>query len=219
MIKKLTYLIYWMVQPAEKIRIFYKLATKSSSFLVRSGWIRAYMEKKPLDQDGNPLPWNTYGYIDFIKERLPAESHVFEYGAGFSTMFYQNRVAKVTSVEHDKVWYELLKPQLKDNVDFEFQELVYGGEYCQATLKKGEKYDLIVVDGRDRVACMRHAPKALSENGVIVLDDSFRERYQEGIDYLLAQGFKHLHFAGLKPGSRDMHRTTIFYKEKNIFQL
>ncbi|CCQ59484.1 hypothetical protein CWATWH0005_2195 [Crocosphaera watsonii WH 0005] len=33
---------------------------------------------------------------------------MFEYGAGFSTLWWQNKVNRVYSVEHDQAWCERL---------------------------------------------------------------------------------------------------------------
>ena len=42
----------------------------------------------PIDKNSNPLPWVTYGFIDFISERLNKSIDVFEYGSGNSTLWY-----------------------------------------------------------------------------------------------------------------------------------
>lgn len=66
---------------------------------------------------------------------------------------------------------------------------------------------------------MKEAIHALKAGGVIVLDDSGRDYYQKGIDFLLQEGFKKIPFRGMKPGSRDIHETTVFYREDNLFNL
>jgi predicted O-methyltransferase YrrM len=43
------------------------------------------------------------------------------------------------------------------------------------------KFDLIVIDGRAREACLEKAVKHLKENGVIVFDNVERKRYREAI--------------------------------------
>jgi spermidine synthase len=78
-----------------------------------------------------------------------------------------------------------------------------------------KKYDVIIVDGRDRVNCCKQAVAALSKNGVVVLDDSERDFYSPGIAFLKKQGFKELAFSGISPGLFYYKTTSVFYKTDN----
>ncbi len=50
-------------------------------------------------------------------------------------------------------------------------------------------FDIVLVDGRDRNNCIFNAITALKENGIIILDDGERKRYEKGIDRLTREGF------------------------------
>jgi hypothetical protein len=76
-----------------------------------------------------------------------------------------------------------------------------------------------IVDGRDRMNRIKQSISALSAKGVILLDDSQRERYQEGIDFAKSKGFKALNFEGLKATGTEVDRTTIFYRVGNCFDI
>ena len=60
---------------------------------------------------------------------------------------------------------------------------------------------------------------ALSARGVILLDESPRERYQEGIDFAKDRGFKTLNLEGLKATGIEVDCTTIFYSAGNCFDI
>lgn len=184
-------------------------------YLHEIGWFKAFDSKSAVDGDGNPIPWVTYPFIDFIKDRIKKDHTVFEFGSGNSTLFYAKYADSVVSVEHNKEWYEKISQNRAENSKMIFCDLVYGGDYCQMPLKLGEKFDVIIIDGRDRVNCCKHAIDALSENGVIVLDNSERESYKPGIDFLVEKGFKHLYFSGIVPGLFYRVTTSVFYKEGN----
>jgi predicted O-methyltransferase YrrM len=47
-------------------------------------------------------------------------------------------------------------------------------------------FDLVVVDGRARVACAERALPRLAPGGVLLLDDAWRRRYRVGIRSLPA---------------------------------
>ena len=100
-----------------------------------------------------------------------------------------------------------------------FIEADVDGEYCRSIRRSGRTYHLVLVDGRDRVNCVKQSIDQLSQEGVVLLDDSEREGYREGIEYACSRGFRRLDFEGLKPTGGKPHRTTIFYRSENCLGL
>ena len=196
-----------------KLRSFLSFGTKG--YLAEIGWIKAFETKSPVDLEGNPIPWVTYSFIDFIKERITKNHVVFEFGSGNSTLFYAKHTANVVSVEHDKDWFENIKQLAPVNSEMIFSDLVYDGNYCRVPVKCEQKFNIIIVDGRDRVNCCKNSLGALTEDGVVVLDDSEREQYSEAVNFLINEGFKHLSFSGISPGFFYRKSTSVFYKDVN----
>ncbi len=186
-----------------------------SGYLKETGWIESFIHGMPVDKYLNPLPWVTYPYIDFISDRLNPDMEVFEFGSGNSTIWYANRVKSVISVEHDKSWYEYMLLRIPKNVTLIFMELDYGGKYSKCIHNFEQNFDIIIIDGRDRVNCIKNSILKLKDRGVIILDDSERIEYNEGIKDLLNKGFKRIDFWGISPGLFYKKCTTIFYKENN----
>ena len=195
------------------------LSFNNKGYLDQIGWFKAFDSKEPVDENSNPLPWVTYSFIDFIKGRLNKNLKVFEFGSGNSTYFYAKYAEKVVSVEHDRIWYNKLYSSMPENSDLIYCSLSRNGDYCRAALKLTEKFDIIIVDGRDRVNCCKQAINALSSNGVIVLDDSEREIYKDGINFLTDNGFKQLSFSGISPGLFYLKSTSIFYRPTNCLNI
>ena len=46
------------------------------------GGYHSYLERKPQDNNKNPIPWYTYSAIEFLRQLDFSNSHVFEYGSG-----------------------------------------------------------------------------------------------------------------------------------------
>ena len=100
---------------------FLRLGTHPQSFVKSSGLLRSFRENRPVDFAGNPLPWLPYSLIRILDERVTSEMRVFEYGAGYSTLFFADRVETVVSIEHAEAWVETLKTAMPNNVVLEVQ--------------------------------------------------------------------------------------------------
>lgn len=188
---------------------------RRAGLLKEDGWYRSFREEASVDIDGNPLPWITYPAIEFLKRRITPEMSVFEYGSGGSTLWWAARVNEVISVEHDKEWYKKMAPIVPDNVNINHIELEYGGAYAGKVKGYVNKFDIVVIDGRDRVNCAINSLTALKKTGVIVWDNSDREEYDKGYQFLIDHGFKKIEFIGLAPICIFKAETSVFYRPDN----
>jgi precorrin-6B methylase 2 len=184
------------------------------SYIKDSGWLNSFHTKRSVDANGNPLPWVTYPFIHFIEERLNTGMALFEYGSGNSSRWYAKNVGTVTAVEHDEEWYKLVKNQIPANASVVYRSLD-GVAYEEEVFSAKKLYDLVIVDGRKRVNCVKCAYKSIAENGVIVLDNSDRPSYQEAHDFMKGKGFKKIDFWGLSPITAHLCCTTVFYRGNN----
>ena len=180
-----------------------------------SGWIRSAHHKRAMSQHGDPLPWYTYGAIWFLSKRINPAWSVLEFGSGQSTLWWAARVKSVTAIEGNAKWYAFLRERLPANVTYKFVPLDQDGKYCRAGLDAPASFDVVVIDGRDRVNCARNVLDKLRHDGVIVWDNSDREKYQDGFAFLAAHGFKRLEFHGSGPVNALPWETSIFYRPTN----
>lgn len=183
------------------------------------GWTNSVDNNLPLNNKNQPIPLATYPYLDFICERLNNQMTIFEYGSGNSTLFFASIVKEVYSVEHNKSWYYYLKYKLPQNCHLQFIALEYDGKYSIAPQLTNKKFDIVIVDGRDRVNCMKQSIQSLNDGGVIILDDSERDYYAPGIKFLLDNGFKKIDFYGIRPTHLLKACTTIFYRNNNVLDI
>lgn len=192
---------------------------KKPSYLKDVGWFVSLNKSIPVDKDGAAVPWYTYGAIDFLSGRISREMAVFEYGSGNSTIWWAERVSRVVSCEHDEEWFLKLKEQVPDNVQYIHQKLSPLGDYSRAILQYDKEFDIIVLDGRNRVNCAKNCLCALTDRGVIVWDNSDRDKYEAGYDFLIENGFKRLDFKGIGPINTYGWCTSMFYKTQNCLGL
>jgi hypothetical protein len=151
------------------------------SYLHKTGWVESLICWEPLSQGGDSVPWMSYQAIAFLDERLNSDTSLFEYGSGFSKKFYAQRVRSVTSVEYDAEWHKKVGEMIPGNVTIPHRPLEPPRVYEEAIAELPTDFD-VVVDGRNRVRCLINSLRKVNAAGVIVLDDSERPKYREGIE-------------------------------------
>ena len=188
------------------------------SQLTENGWFKSYTTKKSINAQGDPIPWCTYSFIQFIEPRLKSNFQLFEYGCGNSTLWYSKRVESIIAVEHHQGWAETIAAIAPVNVQILFKE-IENGSYAASPVATGKMFDIVIVDGQDRVNALLNAEKVLSNNGIIILDNAERPEYIYGTDYLIQSGFKRLDFWGNAPIVAYNSLTSIFYRTSNCLEI
>jgi SAM-dependent methyltransferase len=194
-------------------------ALRERSPLREDGWFRSFRERRPVDASGAPVPWISYAAFRFLAPRVRPEWRVFEFGCGYGTLWWAARVSRVVSCEHDAAWRERIAALAPSNATFLHVPLEYGGAYARAALDQGGPFDLIVVDGRDRVRCAVQSVGALAAGGVLLWDNTDRPNYAPGLDELRGLGFRRIDFDGLAPVEPIRTRTSILYRDGNVLGL
>lgn len=183
------------------------------NYLSVSGWNKSVRQRKPVDRNGEVLPWFTYSFAHFIQERINDKFHVFEFGSGNSTIWFSKFGCKIVSVEHDKTWYDIMQPTLSKNpkISYKLRDLE-SKKYIDEVTNYSDEFDIIVLDGRERVQCCLNALPALKKGGVILWDNSDRTEYEEGYKFLETNNFKRIDFHGMGPINSRAWCTSVFYK-------
>ncbi len=192
-----------------------RLARSGYGYLARTGWVKSVRAGRSIDAGGNPVPWITFPAIAFLESRVKPTMRVFEYGSGNSTLWWAARVAFVETCEHDPDWARRVEPLLPGNARLRLIALGQGSRYSRAAADTGQTYDIIVIDGRQRVDCARSCLPALEPDGVVIWDNSDREEYAAGYRHLLDHGFRRIDFTGLGPINAYGWTTSVFYRDRN----
>jgi hypothetical protein len=154
------------------------------------------------------IPWMTFEAIRWLERFIDKQSNIFEWGMGGSTLFFLDRAANVVSVDHDASWFDRLHGMMSTNSGWKGYKVEpvrvpcdqasdptsteqYGSsspefshhsfeDYVRVIDQYADKsFDVIVVDGRSRPACTKHAVAKLSLGGILVLDNAERPQYQQ----------------------------------------
>ena len=116
---------------------------------------------------------------DFIAAR-GGEVKILEFGSGASTIFLLRRGATVVTVEHHEEWAGALREvatarDIGEKLTILRRDRPYAN--VPAEFPEGTTFDILLVDGRERVDCLRQALPLVKSDGLVLLDDSQRERY------------------------------------------
>jgi hypothetical protein len=190
----------------------------SRGYLNVTGWFRSRVTGSAVDFHGEAVPWITYPCIRFLESRIHARMVVFEFGSGASTAWWSKRVSRVVSCEHDRMWFERVRAQAAANVEM-IHATPEGGQYSGQILRYKREFDVVAIDGEDRVECAMKSVDALKEDGVIVWDNTDRDIYKRGFDFLLARGFRRVDFWGMAPLVLFESLTSVFYRDGNCLAL
>ncbi|WP_146113735.1 FkbM family methyltransferase [Sphingobacterium gobiense] len=190
------------------------LSLSVKGYFVQKGWLNAYLTKQAISADGEPIPWLTYSFLDFLDGRLNKALSLFEYGSGNSTLFFAKQIQFVRSIEHDEKWYNKIKSALPSNAEISYVPLE-NQQYETVILQEEKHYDIVLVDGRERLKCLKNAVQRLTPQGVILLDDAERSKYEEAFSFMKSLGFKYIPFSGIAIGAIHDKQTVVFYKEEN----
>jgi hypothetical protein len=157
------------------------------------------------------LPWYNQDLISFLNSYLKPNFNVFEYGGGNSTLYYSNLVKTVSTIETKKEWVNfVLLQKSKENIEIKLcQDLPnFSKEIANFTIKK---FDLIVIDSRDRAKCLEECQNFVLDSGAIILDNSERENLILPQKNLISKGFKKTSFSGIRGDGRISY-SSLFLK-------
>ncbi len=188
------------------------------------------------------IPWIPFACQDFIGESIGPESVVFEFGSGGSTLYFLSRVKHLVSVEHDEDWYAKVKYTLDEDrtqnseyyleapisnpagnnpgpCPFGYEGSGSPGMTFYSYASKIDRYDdnsfdLVMVDGRARNACLWHARRKIKPGGYLVLDNAEREEYSAAIR--LMEEWQAREFFGIPPYIRDFCKTIVWKRPGEI---
>src|SRR4028119_1862293 len=175
-----------------------KLLRIAGNFATHPEYIPRYLRDRAPERSSPleiELPWISYAAIDFLDGYLKPDMTVYEYGSGGSTLFFASRVARVTSTEHDPLWYSLVQTKLQaksvTNVNLQLVECdlsqtpdFENSHYVQSL--RDTEADVILIDGLEidgpkhdskynlRPICFALAETQIKQGGIIILDDSWR---------------------------------------------
>jgi len=182
------------------------------SALLALGWFKSLRIKKSIDKNFNPIPWWTYPTIAFLQDRLTPNLKVLEFGSGASTLWLCRFALEVISIEDNKEWGKYVQSRLPEN-----GTLIITDSYENFidAYHSNSKFDIIIIDAGDRLNIGGKIVHLLSDDGVIIWDNTDGPDWTQIKNLLSLHNFLEISFQGMIAQEIAISRTTIFYRKMN----
>jgi hypothetical protein len=175
------------------------------------GHMKSARTRSVIDAQANPVPWFTYPAIEYLKQLDLSNRNVFEFGSGFSTLFWGKHCASVVSVEDHQKWYERIRKMAPHNAECLFRP--DRRAYSEAIQERNTTFDIIVIDGSHRHECAVLAKERLAANGFFILDNS--DWFARTAKFLREPNLIQVDMAGLTPVN-GYSSTTSFFLTRSV---
>ncbi len=152
------------------------------------GYLESSKTEVPVNGAGEIIPLYTYPCYEYLNSIDWSDSKVFEFGSGYSTVWWNRLGADVYGVDMSKEWADRY-----DKVMYEPDK----EKYPQSIYTYNIKFDVITLDcSHVRYECVAPSLDCLNDGGVIVLDNS--EQWRNTKHLLDASDLIPVHFHGFK---------------------
>lgn len=163
-------------------------------------------------QEGNSfIPWYNFPLIDFLSGYMQPNMKIFEFGAGFSTLFYASNGCVVNAVETNPEWIEnITQFGKKAEISHLFKiKHTPPHKLASSILIENTVFDIIIIDSYHRLECLQSAI-SVYKKGLIILDNSERQNLQSADG--IASGFQCKVFEGSGVNRKGTSQAKVFWK-------
>jgi hypothetical protein len=167
-----------------------------------------------VDQNGRPIPWLTYPFLDFFDDLNTSSWTILEFGSGQSTLYWSARAKKVVSYEHNVAWLKKMQQKVPPGADLRLFTSLEALENLSALPTQP---DLVLVDGWERESCVRKCLAVFGTEPFYVLDNS--ERYTDIRRLFSGSGCTEIRFKGFGPVNNYDWCTSLFVTPQNLAKL
>lgn len=126
-------------------------------------------------ETGLIMPWYTLPALQWLKQQDIKQWEVFEYGAGYSTIWWRLNCRTVDSIDHSNNWANAMSAICaKDKSDY----IEFIG-FCRESTINEMGFDCVVIDGEHRKECLEHSIDYVAYGGYVIIDNWGQEDFPD----------------------------------------
>jgi len=167
------------------------------------GFVESSQNNIPLNNKNEIIPMYTYPCYEYLNSIDWKNANVFEYGCGYSTIWWTQKNVNYNAVEDDEKWFNNIKSK-QPNIKLK-KKLK---EYVNSIYSLNKKFDVIVIDGQGRFDCVKPALECVKDDGLIILDNS--DWHKDTKEQLDKSDLIPIHFHGFKALHIDSETTSCY---------
>jgi hypothetical protein len=182
------------------------LSFLTNKLRTKYGFLESSRKNIPVNDKNEIMPMYTYPCYEWLNSIDWTNSNVFEYGTGYSTIWWQNKNVNYHAVEDNKQWYDMIEN--KTNIIYKPGY----HKYIESIHDYDFKFDVIVIDGTARFDCIKPALEKIKDDGIIIFDNTdWHKNSKEELD---KSDLIPIHFHGFKPLHVDSETTSCYINRK-----
>ena len=188
--------------PIEELHLSFLVDKLRNEF----GFLESSRSSIPVDGYGNVMPLYSYPCYEYIRSMDWKNANIFEFGCGYSSIWWDNVDANVYGVDSNDEWINKIQSSVSGHLNIELAN--DGEEYTTSIYRHNLKYDVIVIDGMYRYDCVEPSLDCLANDGMVILDNS--EWHTNTKELLDNSDLMPVHFHGMKPIHVDIETTSCY---------
>lgn len=122
-------------------------------------------------ESGLIMPWYTLPCLQWLKQQDVSKWEVFEYGAGYSTIWWRLNSKIVRSIDDSEIWADAMGTWFTKNKDTYTSRIIV--DYHRSTI------DCVVIDGAWRKDCLFDSYQYVRQGGCIIIDNWGQEDFPD----------------------------------------
>jgi len=126
-------------------------------------------------ETGLILPWYTLPALHWLKQQDVSKWEVFEYGAGYSTIWWRLNCRNVDSIDHNINWSNAMSAICEKTKD-DYIEFI---RFCIESTTNEMGFDCVVIDGEHRKECLEYSIDYVANGGYVIIDNWGQEDFPD----------------------------------------
>jgi len=154
-------------------------------------------------------PWLVPSAVSWLDKNIQKDWKIFEFGCGYSTIWYAKRCNSITGIDDHLEWFNLIKAKIESS-NIGNCDLIFTPSVSPLSIDDfpNDFFDLVIVDSAEsRIECAIAAVSKIKKGGYLLFDDTDKLEYQN-IEFL--KSWNVMRFVGMKPTPLTCVETSIF---------